>query len=138
MDTNRGRDWLPAEMKRMRAAVERGERMSLIGKRFACSERQVRRFAQDNGWTIPHAERSRPKKGRKVRNPYFPGGLKIEDDPNHEQRIYGALLPDVQWLRHRGWVITCERKGVRVGNRLMDVAEVQAIAARERRLAAPA
>lgn len=54
------------------------------------------------------------------------------DARDHE--IYGAMLPDVKFLRHRGWVITKENAGFRVGNALVPAEEIVAKAARERRL----
>jgi hypothetical protein len=52
-----------------------------------------------------------------------------------EQVIYGGILDDVRWLRHRGWVITKELGGYKVGNTLMGAEDIVAKAARERRLA---
>ena len=52
-----------------------------------------------------------------------------------DERIYGGILPDVQFLRHRGWVITSEQGGYRVGNQLIGAADIVAKAQRERRLA---
>jgi len=59
-----------------------------------------------------------------------------------ETALYGALLDDVNFLRRRGFPIHSELKGgrrlYRVGNRLLDPAELRAVAARERRLLEPA
>jgi hypothetical protein len=52
----------------------------------------------------------------------------------NEQRLYGALLPDVTFLRSRGFGVHCEGTLFRVGNRLVDADSLAAIAARERRL----
>ena len=52
-----------------------------------------------------------------------------------DARIYGGILPDVQFLRRRGWVIHHERGAFRVGNDLISAADIVAKAARERRLA---
>jgi len=43
-------------------------------------------------------------------------------------------MPDVTFLRARGFGVHCEGSLFRVGNRLVDVDELIAIAARERRL----
>lgn len=53
-----------------------------------------------------------------------------------DRTLYGPLVDDVQFLRRRGFGIHRERGGFRVGSRLMDAETVQAVAARERRLAA--
>lgn len=51
------------------------------------------------------------------------------------QAIYGDLLPDVQVLRKRGFVVTRERDKFMVGNKLLDRAGVRAMAQREGGLA---
>lgn len=53
-----------------------------------------------------------------------------------ERRRYGPLFADVQLLRRRGFAVNCEGDGYRVGNALVDARELQAKAARERRLLA--
>jgi hypothetical protein len=55
---------------------------------------------------------------------------------DNEQRLYGALMPDVTFLRARGFGVHCEGTLFRVGNRLVVADELVAIAARERRLTA--
>lgn len=52
-----------------------------------------------------------------------------------DARLYGPLLEDVNWLRHRGWIVTVDQQGYRVGNSVITAADVVAKAARERRLA---
>lgn len=52
-----------------------------------------------------------------------------------DRELYGPVLDDVKWLTHRGWVITKEPSGYRVGNALVSAADIVAKAARERRLA---
>lgn len=49
--------------------------------------------------------------------------------------LYGDLLPDVQVLRKRGFVVTREGTGFMVGNKLLDKASVRAMAQREGGLA---
>lgn len=49
--------------------------------------------------------------------------------------LYGDLLPHVQVLRKRGFVVTREGAKFRVGNKLLDRAEVRAMAQREGGLA---
>lgn len=49
--------------------------------------------------------------------------------------LYGDLLPDVQVLRKRGFVVTREGAGFMVGNKLLDKAGVRAMAQREGGLA---
>lgn len=51
-----------------------------------------------------------------------------------ERVLYGALMPDVTFLRRRGFGVHREENGFRVGNRLVDADALKAIAARERRL----
>jgi hypothetical protein len=51
-----------------------------------------------------------------------------------DQLIYGDLLPEVMLLRRRDYIVTCERHGIKVGNRLLDADGVKAMADRERRL----
>lgn len=51
-----------------------------------------------------------------------------------ERKRYGPLLADVQLLRRRGFAVNCEGEMFRVGNALVDARELQAKAARERRL----
>lgn len=52
-----------------------------------------------------------------------------------DAKLYGPILKDVNWLRHRGWVVTVDRHGYRVGNSVISAADIVAKAARERRLA---
>ena len=52
----------------------------------------------------------------------------------NEFLLYGALLGEVRFLRQRGFGIHREGEQYRVGNRLVDAAGLQDIAARERRL----
>jgi hypothetical protein len=51
-----------------------------------------------------------------------------------ERALYGPLMPDVTFLRQRGFGVHREENGFRVGNRLVDADGLRAIAARERRL----
>jgi hypothetical protein len=55
----------------------------------------------------------------------------------NEKALYGDLLPDVMLLRRRGFGVHREGELFRVGNRLMDAAALQDVAARERRLLTP-
>lgn len=57
-----------------------------------------------------------------------------DDQARREAELYGDLLNDVRYLRGRGWVITREAGGFRVGNTLCDATEVRAKAAREREM----
>jgi hypothetical protein len=57
-----------------------------------------------------------------------------EPASDNEKRLYGALLPEVVFLRRRGFGVHCEGDLFRVGNRLLDTDGLLAIAARERRL----
>lgn len=59
---------------------------------------------------------------------------KAEEAARMEQ-LYGDLLPDVQVLRTRGFVVTVESDKFRVGNKLLDRAGVRAMAQREGGLA---
>jgi hypothetical protein len=54
----------------------------------------------------------------------------------NERLLYGALLPDVRFLRQRGFGVHREGDRYRVGNRLMEAGQLKRIAARERRLVA--
>lgn len=51
------------------------------------------------------------------------------------KELYGDLLPDVQVLRKRGFVVTREGAGFMVGNKLLDKAGLRAMAQREGGLA---
>jgi len=53
-------------------------------------------------------------------------------------RLYGKLLPDVEFLRRRGFVIVKERGKLTIGGREVSADDLQAKAARERRLLAAA
>lgn len=55
-----------------------------------------------------------------------------------ESALYGRLLPDVTFLRRRGFAVHIEGRRLRVGNRLVARSRLRAIAARERRLIKPA
>ncbi|MFN4017634.1 MAG: ParB N-terminal domain-containing protein [Reyranella sp.] len=57
------------------------------------------------------------------------------EDEARQRALYGDLLPDVQVLRKRDFVVTREGNKFRVGNRLLDKAEVRAMARREGGLA---
>ncbi|MFI5001059.1 MAG: hypothetical protein ACHQK9_14370 [Reyranellales bacterium] len=59
----------------------------------------------------------------------------LSADSDNEIRLYGDLLPDVKFLRRRGFGLHMEGRLYRVGNRLMGAAELKEVAARERRLA---
>lgn len=56
------------------------------------------------------------------------------EDAARPRKIYGALLPDVQLLQSRGFVITKERGQLMIGGRETTAEDLQAKAARERRL----
>ncbi len=51
-----------------------------------------------------------------------------------ETALYGRILPDVTFLRRRGFVVYIEGKRFRMGNRLVSRSRLCDIAARERRL----
>jgi hypothetical protein len=53
---------------------------------------------------------------------------------DNEKLLYGALLPEVVFLRRRGFGVHCEGDLFRVGSRLLDAEGLLAVAARERRL----
>jgi hypothetical protein len=53
---------------------------------------------------------------------------------DNEKLLYGALLPEVVFLRRRGFGVHCEGERFRVGSRLLDAGGLLAVAARERRL----
>lgn len=57
------------------------------------------------------------------------------EDEARQKALYGDLLPDVQVLRKRDFVVTREGSKFRVGNKLLDRAEVRAMARREGGLA---
>lgn len=59
-----------------------------------------------------------------------------EDEQQHDQMLYGALLPHVRLLRRRGYGITVDpAPGMfRVGNTVMNGPSLQRIAEREARL----
>jgi len=59
---------------------------------------------------------------------------RVEPASDNEKLLYGALLPEVVFLRRRGFGVHCERELFRVGNRLLDAEGLLAVAARERRL----
>lgn len=56
-------------------------------------------------------------------------------DSARQRTLYGEAVEDVAYLRQRGFVVTREGEGVRVGNRLVSLEEVPALAARERNVA---
>lgn len=80
-----------------------------------------------------------------VRRPSPPGRARFRldrldqdarvDGETRDRTLYGGILEDVQFLRHRGWVITSEKGRYRVGNQLVDAPAIVAKAQRERRLA---
>jgi len=54
--------WTDAQLKRMRAIVESGDlTLADIGRRFRCSEHEVRRQTVAGGWVNPNAEKVKPK-----------------------------------------------------------------------------
>ena len=55
-------------------------------------------------------------------------------DGENEWLLYGPLLPDVRFLRRRGFGVHMEGDRYRVGNRLMTAGRLRGVAARERRL----
>jgi len=57
------------------------------------------------------------------------------EDEARQKALYGDLLPDVLTLRKRDFVVTREGAKFRVGNKLLDKAEVRAMAQREGGLA---
>lgn len=57
------------------------------------------------------------------------------EDEARQKALYGDLLPDVLVLRKRDFVVTREGAKFRVGNKLLDRAEVRAMAQREGGLA---
>lgn len=72
----------------------------------------------------------------KNRRPFILFGRRPQRDPrpDPETALYGALLPDVRFLRQRGFGIHREGDRFRVGNRLMAAPTLKRLAARERRL----
>lgn len=54
--------WTDAQLKRMRAIVESGDlTLADIGRRFRCSEHEVRRQTVAGGWVNPNVEKVKPK-----------------------------------------------------------------------------
>lgn len=51
------------------------------------------------------------------------------------RKLHGNLLPDVEFLRKRGFTVIKVRGGHQVGNKVLDREGLQAMAARERRVA---
>jgi hypothetical protein len=67
-------------------------------------------------------------------NAAIAAATRAEEEAAYRQ-LYGKLLPDIELLRKRDYVVTRERGHFLVGNKKLDEAGVQAMAARERRLA---
>ena len=69
---------------------------------------------------------------------FVPFGRRPTPTPDfeNERLLYGPLLPDVRFLRQRGFGVHREGDRYRVGNRLMDGGQLRGVAARERRLMA--
>ena len=59
-------------------------------------------------------------------------------DAARQSGLYGDAVDDVAYLRKRGFVVNRDGDGVRVGNRLLSLDAVRAMAARERGLAGDA
>ncbi len=57
-----------------------------------------------------------------------------EPASDNEKQLYGTLLPEIVFLRRRGFGVHREGDRFRVGNRLLDADGVLAVAAREHRL----
>ena len=84
----------------------------------------------------PVAAPSRDAAGEECRRfVLFDHRLARQPGPQNEALLYGPLLPDVRFLRQRGFGVHMEGDRYRVGNRLMDAGQLKRIAARERRLA---
>lgn len=60
---------------------------------------------------------------------------RVAEEAARLQELYGDLLPDVQVLRKRGFVVTREGAGFMVGNKTVDKAGLRAMAQREGGLA---
>jgi hypothetical protein len=58
-----------------------------------------------------------------------------QEEAQRLKKLYGSLLPDVEFLRKRGFVIVKERGQVEIDGRPFTADEVRAKAARERRVA---
>lgn len=57
-----------------------------------------------------------------------------EEAAARERALYGELLADMRFLRQRAFFVHAEPGGFRLGNRLVDGAELRRVAGRERRL----
>lgn len=140
-------DLTDSDLRRIRTAVETGdETFDAISARFGFGRRRLRTLIAKYGWhSTLQVRQSKSEHQRKtlhkarpnsyLANPAKYIATKRAEVEAIERKIYGNLLSDVQWLRHRGWVITAERGAYRVGNAVVDAAVLAAKAARERRLA---
>lgn len=139
------RIWLDKELRRMEKALRDGLSQSEVALRFKTSNQMIRKLAETHGWPLPvtnFSVRTPPKRHKNKRGSAFSLSHLSQSDraevQARELKLYGTLLPDVQFLRRGGFVIHCEKGGYRVGNRLLDSDGVRAVAARERRLAVAA
>lgn len=140
-------------LRRMRSAVEDGEEtLEAIGKRFGRSRKTVVVLIRQYGWHNPWVARQKHSRGlaggisarqrlkRTKANGFLLNPAKFIAEKRAavdaiERNLYGPHLDDVTYLRQRGWIITAERSGFRVGNQVVDGDALAAKAARERRLA---
>lgn len=111
-----------------RLYVQRKLTVQEIGDKFGCSDSFIVRIARKHRWAA--RVRAVPTKPRTAPD------YRAEMDARHRQ-LYGDVAGDVDYLRQRGFVVTREKSGYRVGNALCDLTELRAKADRERRLSAP-
>lgn len=116
-----------------------------ICRRFNTSPTDVVQFARLYGW--PQRGRGSKPKHRsilKTRQPRpYRGAAEWAADQRAEEEkrqanLYGLQVDDVALLRRRGYGVTREGAGVRIGNQLCTFAQLREKADRERRLEAAA
>jgi len=103
----------------------------LLAIAFAISTTELAALIRRHGWTA------------RAEGLWAPGTTPAERaaqirsaDAARQVALYGSAtgVADVKTLRSRGWTVTRERRGVRVGNKLCSFVEMRAMADRERRL----
>lgn len=84
--------WTDAQLKRMRAIVESGDlTLADIGRRFRCSEHEIRRQTIAGGWTNPNAEKVKPKAKTEVGIISRPSATFLHNRPPGGMPIEAAL-----------------------------------------------
>jgi hypothetical protein len=114
----------PEMIEQIRRAYARSLPARTVGLLFGLANGEIYTLVKSQGWAA-----------RSEMTPCERATAARSAEAARDRELYGDAVDDVRLLRRRGFVVVREGERYRIGNAVCSLADLQAKAARERRLA---